>query len=92
MDDSEGEQVFALVATVETDNCDAPQRCADACLIAAAPELLSALQSILRIVNDARANDEVDASTEAGGYLCGDVMSEAVEAAKAIIAKAINPI
>ncbi|TIX28860.1 hypothetical protein [Mesorhizobium sp.] len=61
---------------------------ANANLFAASFEMLAALKELRRIVADAREDENVDAMTDAGGYLCGDVMSEAVEAADAAIAKA----
>ena len=90
MDDSKGEQVFALVAFVETDNCcKAPQWQADARLIAAAPELLAAVIALTKIINDMRCDDDFDANTcDAGGICFGDIASDALEAAEAAIAKA----
>lgn len=45
----------------------------------------AALRALLKVVQDARNDEEVDAMTTAGAYLCGDVMSEAVEAAQAAL-------
>ena len=39
MDDSKGDEVFALVAMVHTDSCEPDQWQADARLIAAAPDM-----------------------------------------------------
>lgn len=58
-------------------------------MIAAAPEMLAALKALLKIIEDARADDGFDASMcDAGGIIFGDVASEAIEAAEAAIAKA----
>lgn len=49
-------------------------------------QLRAALEKLLEVVRDARGNEDVDAMTTAGSYLCGDVMSEAVEAAELALA------
>lgn len=55
----------------------------------AAPDMLAALKSLLKIVTDARADEGFDATTcDAGGVIFGDIASEAIEAAEAAIAKA----
>lgn len=51
-------------------------------------ELLHALVGVMDVIYDARADDDVDCSTSAGGYLLGDVMGDAFQAALAAIAKA----
>jgi hypothetical protein len=62
---------------------------ADARLIAAAPELLAAVEALSKIITDMREDEAFDASScDAGGILFGDVASEAIEAANAAIAKA----
>jgi hypothetical protein len=48
--------------------------------------LEQALRALLAVVTDAREDEDVDAMTTAGAYLCGDVMSEAIEQAQAALA------
>lgn len=57
-------------------------------LFAAAPEMKEALEAVLKVVRDARDNQNCDASTELGGYIFGDVMSDAIDDAEAALAKA----
>ena len=57
-------------------------------LIAAAPDLLEALKTMLGIVEDALQDDSLDASTDAGAILCGDVMQDALHSTQVAIAKA----
>ena len=52
------------------------------------PEMLSALESLLSVVKDALQDDSIDASTEGGAILCGDVMANALFRAQTAIAKA----
>lgn len=51
-----------------------------------ATEIKAALAEILSVIKDARNDEEADAMTVAGGYLFGDVMSEAIERAEAVLA------
>lgn len=60
----------------------------DAALIAAAPALYDALMAVLEGVNGARSDEDLDCSTEVGGYLLGDVMNDALDAANAALAAA----
>lgn len=41
-----------------------------------------ALRALLTILHDARGDEEADASSTSGGYLFGDVLSEAIEDAE----------
>jgi len=51
-------------------------------------DTLAALQALLAVVKDALSDDFLDANSDAGAILCGDVAAEAIEAAQAAIAKA----
>ena len=53
-------------------------------------ELLEALNAILAVIADARADDDVDCSTSVGGYMLGDVMTDAFYQAQRVVAKALN--
>lgn len=58
----------------------------------AAPNMLAALKALLQIVEDARADEDFNATTcDAGGVIFGDVATEAIEASRAAIAKAEGP-
>lgn len=57
-------------------------------LIVAAPRLLQSVAQLLRVVRDALQDDSLDASTDAGAILCGDVCADAIFAAQSAIAKA----
>lgn len=48
MDDSNGEEIYAQIASVEWGNTEPDQAIADAHLIAAAPDLLAALRAVMR--------------------------------------------
>ncbi len=47
--------------------------------------LRSAVRQLLRVLQDARGDDEVTPMTQAGGYLLGDVMSDAIEDVVAVL-------
>lgn len=82
----EGEANAHLIAeagTIAHETGLTPRQLAERCR-----ELLTTLKVLLAVVKDARSDESVDAMTDAGGYLCGDVMSEAVEAAERCIVKA----
>lgn len=70
------------------ENDPADQFHANARLIAAAPQLYEALIAVLEGVHGARADEDLDCSTDAGGYLLGDVMNDALIAADKALAKA----
>lgn len=57
-------------------------------LAASTLKMLAALKRLIAVVDDARADEMVDGMTQAGGYICGDVMSRAFEQAQDAIAKA----
>lgn len=57
-------------------------------LIAAAPDLLKATEALVRCIKDALQDDSIDASTEGGAILNGDVMCDALNSAQLAIAKA----
>lgn len=61
---------------------------ANAMLVTALPDLLNATKLLLAIIKDALADDNLDASTDAGAILCGDACADAVFAAQDAIAKA----
>ena len=44
-----------------------------------------AARALLDLLSEARGDEEVDCSTQAGGWLCGDVMSERIEAVQAAL-------
>lgn len=54
----------------------------------AAPDMLAALNRLVNIVESIRADEECDASTQCGGYVFGDVMTDALEAANSVVSKA----
>lgn len=49
-------------------------------------ELVEVTRDLLKIINDALQDDWLDASTDAGAILCGDVCSDAVDRAQQAIA------
>lgn len=50
-------------------------------------KLVEALEALLKIIEDARADEAFDASTcDAGGVIFGDIASEAIEASRAALA------
>lgn len=54
----------------------------------AAPDLLAALSDVLKVVRDARDDQACDGMSQLGGYIFGDVMSDAIDDAEKAIAKA----
>lgn len=76
------------MATEHVRRLQAGHVAADRLVKDAGHDLLAALVAIHAVIQDARSNDDVDCSTEAGGYLLGDVMSDAFYAATKAIAKA----
>ncbi|MBN8968973.1 MAG: hypothetical protein J0G95_10990 [Rhizobiales bacterium] len=60
-----------------------PRQLAERCA-----RLEAAAKVLLAVIADARADENVDCMTDAGGYICGDIMSEAIEGMRAAIAKA----
>ena len=67
---------------------DYDESLANAHLMAAAPDLLAALQAISDVINDVMKDDDCDSSTTIGGYIFGDIMDGAMHFAKIAIAKA----
>ncbi|QIG75040.1 hypothetical protein EVC14_042 [Rhizobium phage RHph_I3_18] len=53
--------------------------------------LVAANRKLLSLISDALQDDFLDAKTDAGAILCGDVMSDAVFAAQKAIAAAEAP-
>lgn len=47
--------------------------------------LKKALKDLLEVVEDARSDETIDATSQAGGYLHGDVMNDAVDAARDLV-------
>lgn len=80
--------VEPVIADINQDSVSIEQADADGILMAAAPDLFAALCELGSIISDALEDDEVDAMSAAGGYLCGDVMKDALHAALAAITKA----
>lgn len=70
------------------DMADEEQLLADQRLFASVLDLLDATKAMLACVKDALQDDYLDASSEAGAILCGDVMADAIHAAQKAIAKA----
>jgi hypothetical protein len=79
------ERVGKAYDNAEKRQSDSAKRAA---LNAAAPDLLAALTAVLEVVRDARGDQDCDGMSQLGGYIFGDVMSDAIDDAEKAIAKA----
>lgn len=81
-----GESWSGLPRQTWQDMIDASPECVG--LEAAAPDLLASLRAMLRLVKDALQDEYLDANTDAGGILCGDIMAGILHDAQIAIQKA----